>query len=174
MSSPSHFSPVRVTTLKTAVVVTIASLGLMAGAASLVVASPAGAGTKTVVVKTEPTALGKILATSSGFTLYRFTQDTATKVACTGACASVWPPLVLPSGAKVTGLRGLGTIKDPGGARQVTYHGHPLYRYSGDTGPGQTHGQGVEGSWFVVKSSTGASTSAGSTSSTSKSGGYGY
>jgi len=122
------------------------------------------------VVKTKPTSLGTVLATSSGYTLYRFTHDTSTKVACTGGCASVWPPLTLPKGVKEAGLRGLGTIRDPDGAVQVTYHSHPLYRYSGDTAPSQVHGQGIEGDWFVVKTSRTDS----SVPTTAKSSGNGY
>jgi predicted lipoprotein with Yx(FWY)xxD motif len=136
-------------------------------------AAPVGsaAAAKAVVVKTRPTSLGTVLATASGFTLYRFTHDTATKVTCTGGCASLWPPLTLPNGAKATGLKGLGTVKDPNGTRQVTYHGYPLYRYTGDTAPGQVHGQGLDGAWFAVKTTATATSSA---TTTKSSGGYGY
>jgi predicted lipoprotein with Yx(FWY)xxD motif len=46
----------------------------------------------------------------------------------------------------------LGTIKG-GGARQVTYTGHPLYLYSGDTKPGETGSLNLKlfgAKWFVV------------------------
>jgi predicted lipoprotein with Yx(FWY)xxD motif len=39
------------------------------------------------------------------------------------------------------------------GSRQVTYAGHPLYRYAGDSGPGTTNGQGSSAfgaKWYVV------------------------
>ena len=39
------------------------------------------------------------------------------------------------------------------GSREVTYAGHPLYYYAGDSAPGQTNGQGSDsfGSpWWVV------------------------
>jgi predicted lipoprotein with Yx(FWY)xxD motif len=32
----------------------------------------------------------------------------------------------------------------------ATVNGQPLYTYSGDAGPGETKGQGVGGSWWVV------------------------
>jgi predicted lipoprotein with Yx(FWY)xxD motif len=36
----------------------------------------------------------------------------------------------------------VGSIQRPDGSNQITFNGHPLYYYSGDTGPGQTAGQG--------------------------------
>jgi hypothetical protein len=47
----------------------------------------------------------------------------------------------------------LGTSKRVDGRTQVTYNGHPLYRFIKDVSPGQTNGQGVTafgGSWFAV------------------------
>ena len=35
-------------------------------------------------------------------------------------------------------------------AAQVTYAGHPLYRYSGDTAPGDTNGNEVGDVWYAV------------------------
>ncbi len=35
---------------------------------------------------------------------------------------------------------------------QVTYDGHPLYYYSGDTKAGLANGQGIGGIWFAVTS----------------------
>jgi predicted lipoprotein with Yx(FWY)xxD motif len=99
--------------------------------------------------------LGEILATSSGYTLYHFTLDTAKKIACTGGCTEAWPPLLLPKGVThATAGSGvkqslLGTRKR-GTSLQVTYKGLLLYRYAADTSPGQTNGEGVGGTWFVV------------------------
>jgi predicted lipoprotein with Yx(FWY)xxD motif len=103
--------------------------------------------------------LGTILATESGYTLYHFTLDTAKKIACTGGCTEAWPPLTLPKGVTHatagTGVKQalLGT-RNRGTELQVTYKGLLLYRYAADTGPGQTNGQGVGGTWFVVKATT--------------------
>jgi predicted lipoprotein with Yx(FWY)xxD motif len=99
---------------------------------------------------------GEILATSSGYTLYHFTLDTAKALACNAGCIQAWPPLMLPKGVThATAGKGvkqalLGTRKR-GTALQVTYKGLPLYRYAADTGPFQTNGEGVGGTWFVVK-----------------------
>ena len=90
------------------------------------------------------------LTTSAGLTLYYRTSDTATSV-CSGGCASAWPPL-LSSGTPTSSasLPGkLGVISDTNGS-QATYNGHPIYTFSGDSGAGQTNGQGVGGVWFVV------------------------
>jgi len=93
-----------------------------------------------------------ILATPQGLTLYYFTPDSATKVACTGGCAKVWPPLVSTGSGTSLGDASLpGTLKvltDANGA-QVQYNGHLLYTYSKDSAPGQTTGEGLFGKWFV-------------------------
>ena len=38
----------------------------------------------------------------------------------------------------------LGTSRRTDGSEQVTYAGHPLYRFTADTKPGQTNGEGLE------------------------------
>ncbi len=101
---------------------------------------------------------GSILVDGKGMTLYLFTQDTQNSNAstCYGKCASFWPPL-LTSGAAVAGsgldASKLGTIKRTDGTTQVTYNGWPLYYFAKDKKPGDTNGQKVQGSWFVVSPS---------------------
>ncbi|MEX2245283.1 MAG: hypothetical protein WEC75_01235 [Dehalococcoidia bacterium] len=98
--------------------------------------------------------LGAILADSRGFTLYRFTNDTAGSgsSACEGACANTWPPLTLTgeptADENVTGE--VGTITRTDGSTQVTYNGMPLYFFVNDTAAGETNGQAVGDIWFVV------------------------
>ncbi len=84
-----------------------------------------------------------VLTNTAGFTLYWFAPDTATRSNCTGTCAAYWPPVTGPpsAGPGVTGT--LAAIKRPGGTAQVTYNGHPLYTYIGDTAPGQAFGNGL-------------------------------
>ena len=94
-----------------------------------------------------------ILTNAQGRTLYYSKSDTATKVACSGACAKIWPPLLfagtgLPTSA--TPLAGKLTVVTNANGKQVEYNGHPLYTYSLDTASGQTHGEGFKGVWFVV------------------------
>ncbi|MFI5067879.1 MAG: hypothetical protein ACHP9Z_28410, partial [Streptosporangiales bacterium] len=88
------------------------------------------------------TAIGPVLADSKGLTLYWFSKDTRMTSACTGGCATAWPPLLgKPMAAMGVHLTGqLGTITRSGGILQATYKGHPLYTYAGDMAPGQTKG----------------------------------
>jgi predicted lipoprotein with Yx(FWY)xxD motif len=112
--------------------------------------------TKTATIRVAKSSLGSILVNSTGDTLYLFKADSSTSSACTGACASAWPPL-LANGTPTagTGLTAskLGTISRSGGNRQVTYNGHPLYLFIKDKKPGQTTGQGATAfgaAWFAV------------------------
>jgi predicted lipoprotein with Yx(FWY)xxD motif len=111
--------------------------------------------TSNVVVKTSTIAVGgqstAVLTNAQGMTLYYFTPDTSTQTACTGSCASTWPPL-LASGkvAASPQLPGeLEAYKNANGS-QVIYNDHPLYAFSGDSAAGQANGQGIGGNWFVA------------------------
>lgn len=47
----------------------------------------------------------------------------------------------------------LGTITRSDGTKQVTYNGHPLYYFVGDSGPGTASGQGSDNfgaKWWLV------------------------
>src|SRR5579859_1055172 len=128
--------------------------------------------------------LGAIVVDGSGRTLYRFDKDSASPPAsnCTGACAQLWPPVLVGTQISLTGVDRslLGTIKRSDGSVQLTLHGWPLYRYAGDTAAGQVNGEGLDGTWFAVHptgakaltSSAASNTSTGS--SNTSTGGYGY
>ncbi len=114
---------------------------------SMPATSSASAGAaQTVALKTETTRAGTVLASSGGLTLYYYGEDKpgSGKSACTGACASAWPPLAAPvrapAGVRLPGP--LGMITRPGGATQVTINGYLVYTYSGDKAPGQQRHQG--------------------------------
>ena len=97
--------------------------------------------------------LGNILVTSKGFALYHWTHEKKHQIKCTGACATIWPPLLVPAHAKLaTHIRGamgaFGVITRPDGTHQLTYQGKALYRYTTDTKPGEALCQGFEG-WYV-------------------------
>jgi predicted lipoprotein with Yx(FWY)xxD motif len=102
------------------------------------------------------TKLGSVLVDGRGRTLYLFEKDKGPMSTCYGACASVWPP-VTAAGRPVTG-RGLSasklrTVKRRDGKIGVTYAGHPLYLYAGDTKPGDVKGQGLDqfgAEWYVL------------------------
>jgi predicted lipoprotein with Yx(FWY)xxD motif len=107
-------------------------------------------------VGTAKTALGTILVDSQGRTLYLFTHDSGTTSMCSGECATAWPPLIASGATTATSGANaalLGTSKRADGTTQVTYNGHPLYRFANDRNPGETNGQGLAafgGSWFAV------------------------
>ena len=146
------------------------------------------AGSTAVVEVAMTTKFGNVLVDDNGMTLYTL-KNNGKPVPCTGACAAVWPPLVLPSGATTatgaSGVTGLGTLVK-GGQTHVTENGAPLYRFSGDRAPGDTNGNGIMkfgGVWNVVMSSGSATPAAApapatppapTTPTTASSGGYGY
>lgn len=100
--------------------------------------------------------LGKILVDAQGRTLYLFEKDTGTRSTCTGACAAEWPPLRVDGSAALgTGLTAgkVGTTARSDGKAQVTYNGHPIYRYAADRKAGDIDGQGITafgGGWFAL------------------------
>jgi predicted lipoprotein with Yx(FWY)xxD motif len=105
------------------------------------------------------TKIGKVLATSSGRTLYLFMADKHGRSACYGQCATYWPPLMKKGKVRAgSGVKAklLGTTKRKNGKRQVTYRGHPLYLFKLDKGAGQITGQGQNffgGKWFALAAS---------------------
>jgi predicted lipoprotein with Yx(FWY)xxD motif len=124
-----------------------------------------------------------ILVNPAGRTLYQLSADSATTSVCTGMCATYWPPVTVPSGSTPkagTGAGGrFGTITRSDGTLQVTYNGHPLYTFAGDTSAGSTSGQGIKsfgGTWTVVTAASTSPTSPTQAPTTTKpaGGGYGY
>ena len=111
-------------------------------------ATPAAAGQ--VELGTRDTALGRVLTDGDGLTLYRFDEDTADTIRCTGPCAEIWPPSLGAPDPDATLAARTGVTTRPDGTEQITYDGHPLYRFAKDTAPGQTSGDGVKGTWHVV------------------------
>ena len=97
-----------------------------------------------------------VLTNSTGYMLYWFAPDSPTKSTCYGTCAAYWPP-VTGSPAAGRGVTGkLGTIERTGGGTQVTYDGHPLYTYVGDSAPGQATGNDINlngGFWYEMSAS---------------------
>ncbi len=125
--------------------------GTMSSSPGATPSAAAGTGS----LRTETTRAGTVLASSSGLTLYYYTEDKpgSGRSACTGACASAWLPLVAPvrapAGVRLPGP--LGVITRPGGVTQVTINGYPIYLYAGDKAPGQAAGNGIGGAWHVIK-----------------------
>jgi len=135
------------------------------------------------VVLSGSTSHGTVLTNDAGMTLYRYTPDGTGTPMCTGGCASLWPPVTVPSGtahvAGGSGIGNLGTVARSDGTLQVTYKGMPLYRYTGDSKAGDANGQGIAGIWFVIPASGSTTVPKGAPAATTppttaKSGGYGY
>jgi predicted lipoprotein with Yx(FWY)xxD motif len=104
-----------------------------------------------IMVK-EKEGTGKYLTDSEGMTLYTFKMDSQGVSACTGGCLEKWTVFHAESMNVSPGLdvRDFGTITRSDGKKQTTYKGWPLYRFAGDTKPGDTKGQGVKDVWFVA------------------------
>jgi predicted lipoprotein with Yx(FWY)xxD motif len=167
--------------------VALAAAGVAAAAAVTHQSSAASSATAGRVTL-HKTKIGKVLATSSGRTLYLFMRDKHKKSACYGQCATYWPPLMkkgaLRAGPGVkAGL--LGTTKRKNGKLQVTYKGHPLYLFKLDKGSGQISGQGQNffgGRWYALSAAgsankkappAGGGTTTGTTSTGTTCGPYG-
>jgi predicted lipoprotein with Yx(FWY)xxD motif len=125
------------------------------------------------------TSKGTVLVTTGGLTLYWFVNDTAGQSNCNGSCASYWPPL-LGTAAAASGSslpHGFGTIKRSNGQVQITYDGHPLYTYKGDTAAGELNGNGLNASgglwWAITPTGSELGTTAASTSGSSSTGSSG-
>jgi predicted lipoprotein with Yx(FWY)xxD motif len=88
--------------------------------------------------------------------LHRFDKDTAdpSKSTCNDACAVKWPPVTIEEGGNVylagVNPKEVGAIRRDDGQVQITVGGWPVYRFSGDSTPGDLNGQGVGGTWFAV------------------------
>lgn len=136
----------------TALTVAVAAFGAGAAAGD----SPPSATASPAKVKLVKTNLGKVLATGSGRTLYLFEKDKGRKSTCFGACAANWPPLTTTGSPKAgpgVSASKLGTTRRGHGVKQVTYNGHPVYRFVGDQRPRQTNGEGLKAfgaAWYAL------------------------
>lgn len=142
---------------------------IVAATSTTAVASSAGGAarahdSRATKIQLRRTEIGKVLVDGSGFTLYRFSKDPRNSDMCVKIkeCTNLWPP-VMSSGRPVAGpgVRAalLSTIRLSGGGRQVTYAGHPLYRYSPATEKGETAyvgAPGFGGRWYALNAAGGS------------------
>jgi predicted lipoprotein with Yx(FWY)xxD motif len=133
---------------------------------------------KGAIVSTAKTGLGRIIVKSNGRTLYLFGKDRNGKSACSGQCATFWPPLITSGKPRVTsGARAalVGTTRRADGRLQVTYNHHPLYTFVKDKKAGQTNGEGVNafGAVWDAVSPAGAKIEKPSAPAPAGGGGYG-
>ena len=162
------------TVVVVALAIALAAAGVAAAAVVTHQSSSSSAASRATAGKVtlHKTKIGKILATSSGRTLYLFLADHGKKSACYGQCAKFWPPLMkkgkVRAGAGVK-AKLLGTTKRKNGKLQVTYKGHPLYLFKLDKGAGQVKGQRQDffgGLWYALNATGSANKKAAPSSGT--------
>ena len=136
-----------------------ASSSAAAAAPSSAAASSSASGSGSTVITTASSSAGTFLTDGSGRAVYLWVKDTGDTSACTGACAGAWPPVTATGTVTASGsakASDLGTITRSDGTKQVTYDGHPLYYYAGDSGSGMASGQGSDSfgaKWWLVSPS---------------------
>jgi predicted lipoprotein with Yx(FWY)xxD motif len=155
-------SRIRVAAVATLTAGALASVALVTSLAGAAAASPtaAAARAKPAKINLHNSDLGKILVNGKGFTVYMFTADKKRKDNCVSksGCTQTWPMITTKGKPKAgPGVKRsmLGTIKVKG-KQQVTYNGHPLYGYSGDSSAAATDYVGVSefgGTWRALKAS---------------------
>jgi len=144
------------TRLASAAAISLTALAFAAcGGGSGTIDSPAST-ELSATISVANTGLGPVLVDSNKRTLYVFEKDEGTTSVCNGRCATEWPP------ARANGKPTVGdgasaslvaTTRRSDETAQVTYNGHPVYRYYGDENPGDTNGQGLTtfgGVWYAV------------------------
>jgi predicted lipoprotein with Yx(FWY)xxD motif len=149
-----------------AVALLVAACGSAAKSTSTAVAANASdvSSSSSLTIGTAHGSAGTYLVGAGHRAIYLWVADSKNMSTCSGACAAIWPPVTTHAnphaGADVHASR-LGTITRAGGVKQVTYDGHPLYYYGGDSHAGTTTGQGSDSfgaKWWLVSSSGNAIT----------------
>jgi predicted lipoprotein with Yx(FWY)xxD motif len=132
----------------------LAALSLSVGLTGAVAANHSAGRAATVAVSGSD--LGRVLVDGRGRTLYLFERDKHSKSACSGPCATAWPPLIAfgkPHASAGARALLLGTTKRADGRLQGTYNHHPLYTFIKDTRKGQTNGENLNAfgaEWYAV------------------------
>jgi predicted lipoprotein with Yx(FWY)xxD motif len=113
-------------------------------------ASSTNGAESTPVTSAKKAKVGRVIVDAQGRTLYRFTAEAQGVPVCTGVCLGTWPPALASTASGLP--KHVATIKRPdGGKLQLTYDGHPLYRYAGDRSRADAKGEDVGGQWFILK-----------------------
>jgi len=128
--------------------------GYSKGGGASAAASEAAGGGSAYEVDVASGAAGKFLTGEDGKTLYIFKKDSPNTSACTGDCATNWPPFTLEADETLKAGTGVGgaltTFARADGTMQVAYNGAPLYYFAADKAAGDTNGQGLNNVWFVA------------------------
>jgi len=126
----------------------LSAYGLGATAAGAKVSAATAVTVKTAKVN----GVGTVLVDSNGKTLYTHTNGTVA-AGCDSTCVGAWPPLVVASGTKVKGAKGVTGLATAVDGMQVTVKGLPLYTFAGDSAVHQANGNNLNsfgGVWKVV------------------------
>jgi predicted lipoprotein with Yx(FWY)xxD motif len=154
-------------------------LGTSAAAATPRAAAPM---IKSINVSKYPGVLGN----SKSHSLYLLSDEKGGKLHCVGGCLQIWVPLYVSKGshpAVGAGVHGkVGTVarklSKTNTKYQLTYNSYPVYVYSGDSGPKQANGQGIQFSsgvwWYLVKASATTPAKTPDTKASSGGGGTGW
>jgi predicted lipoprotein with Yx(FWY)xxD motif len=131
-------------------------IGVVAASLSLGVAASAAPATAAhQKVSTVKISLGRVLSNPSGRVLYLFEKDTHNKSNCGKPCRAYWP-LVKSTGNPTAGADVSASHLGRLATGQVTYYGHPLYYFVGDTKAKQDRGEGLPqfgAEWYAVSPS---------------------
>ena len=129
---------------------------LVAGVSTLVLSAAPMAAGNAPVIRYKDDQFGAILATPKKQALYFWNVEkhAGGTIRCTGACARLWPPLIVKTRSAVpkrfAGIKGtFGVVRRPSGKLQLTRNGLPVYTYVHE-GPTQVLCNNVDG-WFVVR-----------------------
>jgi predicted lipoprotein with Yx(FWY)xxD motif len=145
----------------------LAAIASLVVASALFVAACGGGGSNgskpaaggALVNTSNTVGLGNIVVGPTGRTLYVFLKDTGPTSTCSGACAAQWPPLITTGKLTTSGgvsSTALKAVRRSDGKMQVTFNGHPLYYFAGDSAPGDAKGQGLNtfgARWYAVSPS---------------------
>ena len=96
---------------------------------------------------------GTILSSTNWLSLYILDNETTSNLICKGACLTAWPPLMADANDINRGDYSIFTNSN--GDTQWAYKNKPLYRWKGDSSPGQINGQGLAhpsgATWIVAR-----------------------
>jgi predicted lipoprotein with Yx(FWY)xxD motif len=163
------------------------TVALAVGAAALVLAACGGgdsddngnataaeSGAGSDLVSVEDVDGTNVLTDSEGRTLYTADVENG-KIRCTGTCTSFWKPVEASADEAESASADLdldlGVVDRPGGGRQLTYKGLPLYSFT-EEGPGQLDGDGFVDDFDGTRFEWAAATTGGGSGSTGSEPGY--
>ena len=94
--------------------------------------------------------LGTVMTDEKGMTLYTYAKDASGMSNCTSKCLANWPAYTAKSQAGNLPAN-VTVIKRSDGTLQYAWKGMPLYYFAKDGDSGDAYGNGVAGTWSVVK-----------------------